>query len=70
MVDRITTTEPVRLDILAQELMGRASHGALEALLAANPGLAAEGAYVTEGRVINVPETPAIPDVPVVNPWD
>ncbi len=63
-------TEPVRLDILAKEAMGTERDGALEALLAANPGLAAQGPFVITPREIEIPETPSKPPVTTVSPWD
>ncbi|MBY6243729.1 tail protein X [Methylosinus sp. Sm6] len=62
--------EPLRLDILARETMGKAQDGAFEALLAANPGMAAEGPFLVAPRDVVVPETPAAPAAPSVNPWD
>lgn len=63
-------TEPVRLDILAEETMGTERDGALEALLAANPGLAAQGPFIMAPQEIEIPETPAKPAVATVSPWD
>lgn len=73
MTTQITKTEPVRLDILAAETMGRASGGALEALLAANPGLADAGPFLDASeerpRAITVPSPPETP-AQTVNPWE
>ena len=55
---RWVTTRETRLDILVAELMGTAAGGAVEAVLAVNPGLAALGPIVPEGRMIEVPEMP------------
>lgn len=63
-------TEPVRLDILAKETMGTERDGALEALLAANPGLAAQGPFVMAPMEIEIPDTPPKPAVTTVSPWD
>jgi phage tail protein X len=69
-VTRVRIVEPLRLDILAQETMGTAADGALEALLDANRGMADAGPFLTAPREVEVPETPAAPAVPAVNPWD
>lgn len=63
-------TEPVRLDILAKETMGTERDGAIEALLAANPGLAAQGPFVRAPMEIEIPDTPPAPAVTTVSPWD
>jgi phage tail protein X len=65
-----TIVEPLRLDILAKETMGTERGGAFEALLKANPGMAAEGPYLVAPRQVTIPETPPAPPVPTVNPWD
>ena len=62
--------EPVRLDILAKETMGTERDGAIEALLAANPGLAAQGPFVMAPLEIEIPPTPEKPAVVTVSPWD
>jgi phage tail protein X len=67
---KITIAEPVRLDILAAETMGTEKNGALEALLAANPGLAEEGPYLAAPRKLAIPPTPQKPPAPSINPWD
>ncbi|MCC3246122.1 tail protein X [Methylocystis sp. WRRC1] len=63
-------TEPLRLDILAAETMGKAGDGAFEALLNANPGLADGGPYLQAPREVEIPAPPAPPAVPTVNPWE
>jgi phage tail protein X len=63
-------TEPLRLDILAKAALGTERGGALEALLAANPGLAAGGPFLDPPRELTIPATPAPPPVAAVNPWD
>lgn len=71
MVTRIVNVvEPVRLDILALETMGKAGDGALEALLDANRGMADQGAFVVAPRDVVVPDTPAAAAAASVNPWD
>lgn len=67
---RVTVTENIRLDILTKRLMGTERDGAVEALLAANPGLAAQGPYVAEGTELDVPPLPAKAAVPTVLPWE
>lgn len=51
-------TRETRLDVLVAELMGTAALGAVEAVLAANPGLAEIGPVVPIGREIEVPKMP------------
>ncbi len=53
------TTRETRLDVLVAELMGTTGDGAVEAVLAANPGLAEIGPFVPIGREIEVPDLPA-----------
>lgn len=55
----VTTQRETRLDILAAELLGTERDGAVESLLAANPGLAWQGLYIAEGTVLSVPAPPA-----------
>lgn len=62
--------EPVRLDILAKEKMGTERDGALEALLAANPGVSASGPFVTAPAIIEIPAAPQKTPVVTVSPWD
>lgn len=66
----VSIIEPVRLDILALETMGKASDGALEALLDANRGMADQGPFLAAPRDVVVPETPVAPAAASVNPWD
>jgi phage tail protein X len=65
-----TIIEPLRLDILAQETMGTALDGALEALLDANPGMADGGPFLAAPKTIEVPRRPEKPAVATVNPWE
>lgn len=67
---KIRVTEPLRLDILAKETMGTERDGALEALLAANPGMAARGPYLVAPADVEIPATPEPPPRAVVSPWD
>lgn len=67
---KTTIDQAYRLDVVAQLTMGTEQNGCFEALLAANPGLAAGGPYIAEGATINVPAVPTPPATPNVNPWD
>lgn len=67
---RKTISEPLRLDILAKEQMGTERNGAIEALLAANPGLADTGPYLDAPRDVEIPPTPPTPSAVTVSPWD
>lgn len=67
---RYEVTQDIRLDRLTQKLMGKTGDGAVEALLAANPGLARLGAVVPEGTVVEVPTTPAPKTAGFVRAWD
>lgn len=69
-MEKRAVIEPVRLDILAKEALGTEGDGCFEALLAANRGLAAEGPFAREGRLIAIPEKPTKAATPVINPWD
>ena len=65
----VTPTEDLRLDIAARLYLGDVAEG-VEALLAANQGLASEG-YVTAGEALAIPaidRSTAV--VAVVRPWD
>lgn len=60
-----------RIDRIAGRLYGTARGGTVEALLAANPGLAAEGPYLARGRRIRVPLKPdKQPDAALTRPWE
>lgn len=48
----------IRLDQLVDVLMGTAAQGAVEAVIAANPGIAALGPVVPAGTRITVPDLP------------
>ena len=63
--------EIIRLDTLTRALLGREDAGRLEALLAANPGLAARGLFAVAGETLDVPAITAAPALlPSVNPWE
>ena len=70
MARNFIVTEGLRLDILAAETMGTEQNGCLEALLAANRGLAAGGPYASEQTPIAAPDAPPVPATQTVNPWD
>lgn len=60
-----------RLDRIARDLYGSEANGAVEALLAATPGLAALGLQLPRGTVIHVPELPpAKPETTLRRPWE
>lgn len=67
---RYEVTEDIRLDRLTKHLMGKTGDGAVEALLAANPGLAAQGPIVAEGTVVEVPDVPTSTTAGFVRAWD
>ncbi len=70
-VVRRTLAQDDRLDVIARGMLGREDRGNLEALLKANPGLAAGGPLVPGGRRLAVPaaavESPVLPSI---NPWE
>lgn len=75
MVTRVVADEiGLRLDELAARATGSEQGGIVEAILAANPGLAALGPVLPLGTVVVVPDVvPAEPTAGlarVVNPWD
>lgn len=67
---RWVTTRATRLDLLVAELMGTTEGGNVEAVLAANPGLAAVGPIVPEGRTIEVPEVPPVTPASPTRIWE
>ena len=69
-INEVTIKRALRLDIIAKEQMGTEQNGCLEALLAANQGLAAGGPYIAPGSTITVPATPTVAPTPTVNPWN
>ena len=56
MITRVIAPGGERLDRVAQELYGTERGGTVEALLLANPGLAALGPIIPEGVRLMVPE--------------
>ncbi len=68
---RYLVTRDIRLDQLVDVLMGTAAHGAVEAVVTANPGLAALGPVIPAGTPIVVPEVPAAaPSSTYVRAWE
>jgi phage tail protein X len=63
-------TRETRLDVLVADLMGTASDGAVEAVLAANPGLAAVGPTIPIGREIIVPDPPMAERTSSTRVWE
>jgi phage tail protein X len=61
---------PLRLDILAKQLAGTERRGRIEAMLTANPGMAAQGPYVEAGRLVHAPARPEQDTRAVINPWE
>jgi phage tail protein X len=59
-------------DELARRIYGSEHSGNTEAVLKANPGLAAEGLLLPRGRRVLLPDRPRPQAAPVatVNPWD
>ncbi len=51
---------PERLDHIAKAIYGGERGGVVEALLAANPGLALQGAFIAPRTVLQVPAAAAI----------
>ena len=66
----IVEEETERLDRIAKALYGSERGGTIEALLNANPGLAALGPLIPRGTRIDVPERPAPPEPSLTRPWD
>ncbi len=63
--------DDARIDRIAKELYGTEQDGTMEALLDANPGLAANGPFVPRDTILNVPEKPAPPPAADdTRPWE
>ncbi len=69
-MSRYVVTRETRLDVLVAELMGTTAQRAVEAVLDANPGLAAVGPVVPIGREIVVPTLPAAEPVSPRRIWE
>ncbi|MBK1625204.1 tail protein X [Afifella marina] len=65
-----TVSEDERLDRLAKAIYGTEQGGTVEALLNANPGLAAKGMIVPAGTELVIPEQVAAEEPALVRPWD
>lgn len=72
MARKITVTaERERLDTIAATALGSEREGGVEALLAANPGLAAGGAFAAFGTALRLPKTVIRPaDPQPTRPWE
>jgi len=72
MTDRTytVTEDGKRLDQAALAIYGTERGGSVEALLDANPGLAATLPFVPAGTVLVVPEAPDPEPETIVAPWD
>lgn len=68
----LTLAEDTRIDQLARDAYGSERGGNVEALLAANPGLAALGPLIPRGTVVLLPQRsePGAASAFTVNPWD
>ena len=67
---RIATVDGDHLDALIADHYGvAATAGALEAVMLANPGLAAYGPALPGGLVLELPELPAV-ERPALRLWD
>lgn len=53
-METYTTIEGDTVDLIAYNRFG-VTHGATEAILRANPGLAAAGTKLPEGMIVNIP---------------
>ncbi|PZO04863.1 MAG: phage tail protein [Alphaproteobacteria bacterium] len=69
MTRRITTRDGDVIDQIALEAYGR-THGATEAILVANPGLAAQGPILQAGVIVTLPELPTATTIERVRLWD
>jgi phage tail protein X len=66
----LTTIDGDTADLIAYRVYG-VTAGATEALLSANPGLAARGPVLPIGVVVNLPElAPSIASAPITRLWD
>ena len=60
-----------RLDQMCARVLGTTTGGVVEAALALNPGMAANGPFIAEGTVVTLPDAPtATPStVPTIELW-
>lgn len=61
---------PERIDRIAKKLYGSEQGGTVELLWDANPGLAAQGAFIAPDTVIRVPDPPVTKPTAVQLPWE
>jgi phage tail protein X len=68
----VVDVDGLTVDELARRVYGSERAGNTEALLKANPGLAAEGLLLPRGRRVVIPDRPRQQAAPIttVNPWD
>jgi len=59
-----------RVDQLAKRIYGREANGLVEALLSANPGLAATAQLIPAGTRVRAPALPDETQSPNIRPWD
>ncbi|MGQ3670793.1 tail protein X [Xanthobacter sp. TB0136] len=69
MADKIITGQGDMVDTICRRTYGDES-GYVEAVLAANPGLAAKGPILPMGTVVVLPDIEASTEVQVVKLWD
>lgn len=67
-METYTTFEGDTVDLIAYRRYG-ATHGATEAILLANPGLAAAGTALPAGMVINIPAWSKKKELATVRIW-
>lgn len=67
-MEQYTTMEGDTADLIAYRRYG-ATHGATEAILRANPGLAAAGTKLPEGMTINLPAWSVKKELATVRIW-
>ena len=60
---------PARLDRVAKAIYGTELTGTVEALLDANPGLAALGPFLPAGTMLTVPDVAPVSTSTFVPPW-
>jgi phage tail protein X len=65
-----TVERTARLDQIAKLIYQTEKGGVVEALLAANPGLAGIAGAVPRGTVIAVPDRPAVTTTGYTRPWE
>ena len=66
---RVTASQGDTLDALCYRHYGR-TEGVVEAVLAANPGLAELGAVLPHGTAVELPDVQTAPVAETVNLWE